>query len=153
MPKLLRLPAGWLAASLLTALALVVASSTPVPASTSMLPPGAIAPTDRQHAIARKVGDILQESHFSRMPIDDRMSAQVYDRYLDFLDGQRSYFLASDVAEFAQWRLRFDDMIRTGEIEPAYAIFARFQSGCFESSAMAYCMRSRLRSWKRAKMA
>jgi len=123
----MRHPFGWLAASVLTALALVVASSTPVPASTSALPAGAIAPTDRQRAIARKVADILQEAHFSRMPIDDRMSAQVYERYLDFLDGQRSYFLASDVSDFAQYRLRFDDMIRTGDIEPAYSIFARFQ--------------------------
>ena len=32
---------------------------------------------------------------------------------------QRSYFLAADIAEFEQWRLRFDDMIRTGDIDPA----------------------------------
>lgn len=126
MPKLFR-PSGWLAASLLTALALVLSSSTPVPASTSALPPGTIVPTERQRATARKVGAILEEAHYRHAPIDDRMSAQIYDRYLDFLDGQRSYFLTSDLTEFSQYRLRFDDMIRTGEIEPAYVIFARFQ--------------------------
>jgi carboxyl-terminal processing protease len=127
MPKSPRRPTGWIAASFLTVLGLVLASSTRVPADTSALPPHSIVPTDRQRAIARKVGHILEDAHFRRAAIDDRMSAQVYDRYLDFLDGQRSYFLASDIAEFAQYRLRFDDMISSGEIEPAYAIFARFQ--------------------------
>ncbi|HEX7417711.1 MAG TPA: carboxy terminal-processing peptidase, partial [Steroidobacteraceae bacterium] len=90
-------------------------------------PPGAVAPTEKQRMVARRVGAILEEYHYRRAPIDDRLSAQVYERYLNFLDGQRSYFLTSDLADFEQWRLQFDDMIRTGEIEPAYAIFARFQ--------------------------
>ncbi|MBM4231512.1 MAG: tail-specific protease [Gammaproteobacteria bacterium] len=55
------------------------------------------------------------------------MSPRVMDKFIDGLDGQRSYFLASDIAEFQPYRLRFDDMIRTGDIEPAYAMFARYQ--------------------------
>jgi len=34
-----------------------------------------------------------------------------------FLDGQRSYFLTSDIDEFNAHRLRFGDMIRTGDID------------------------------------
>src|SRR5262249_32257601 len=56
-----------------------------------------------------------------------RMQEQVFTRYLDFLDGQRSYFLAGDIAEFQAYKLKFDDMIRTGDVEPAFVIFARFQ--------------------------
>ena len=118
MPKSLRRPSGWIAASALTVIALVWSSSSPAPANTSGLPPGSIVPTDRQRAIARRIGTILEEAHFRRAPIDDKMSAQVYDRYLDLLDGQRSYFLASDIADFAGSRLKFDDMIRTGDLEP-----------------------------------
>jgi carboxyl-terminal processing protease len=55
------------------------------------------------------------------------MSPRVMDKFLNSLDGQRSYFLAGDIAEFQVHRLRFDDMIRTGDIEPAYAMFARYQ--------------------------
>ncbi|HQX47876.1 MAG TPA: carboxy terminal-processing peptidase, partial [Steroidobacteraceae bacterium] len=84
-------------------------------------------PSERHRLVARRVGMILEDTHYRRTDIDDRMSAQVYGRYLDFLDSQHSYFLASDIAEFDRYRLRFDDMIRTGEIEPAYVIFARFQ--------------------------
>ncbi|MEJ1964769.1 MAG: carboxy terminal-processing peptidase [Gammaproteobacteria bacterium] len=103
-------------------------SSTPAPANTTAgLPPGSIVPTDRQRAVARRVGSILEEAHFRRATIDDKLSAQVYERYLDLLDSQRSYFLASDINEFSSSRLKFDDMIRTGELEPGYVIFARFQ--------------------------
>ncbi len=127
MSKNLRRSSGWIAACVLTVLALSLAGSVRAPASTSILPPGAIAPTDAQRATARKVGRILEEAHYSRMPIDDKLSEQVFQRYLDFLDGQRSYFLASDIAEFQAYRLQFDDMIRTGDVDPAFLIFARFQ--------------------------
>src|SRR5450755_1825676 len=127
MRKTLRRFSPWIAALLLTAAALGVVSATPTPAASSMLPPGAVAPTDNQRSIARKVGSILEQYHYRHATIDGHFSSQVYDRYLDFLDGQRSYFLASDIAEFEPWRMRFDGMIHTGEIDPAYLIFARFQ--------------------------
>jgi carboxyl-terminal processing protease len=127
MSKPLRRSSGWIAASALTILALALVGSARAPASTSILPPGAIAPTEAQRATARKIGRILEEAHYTRAPIDDKMSELVYQRYLDFLDGQRSYFLAGDINEFSAYRLKFDDMIRTGDIDPAYLIFNRFQ--------------------------
>src|SRR5271154_5717465 len=127
MPLALRRSSGWITAAVLAMTALLLAGSVQVPASTTLLPPGAIAPTDAQRATARKIGRILEEAHYTRAPIDDKMSELVYNRYLDFLDGQRSYFLASDITEFSAYRLKFDDMIRTGDIEPAYLIFNRFQ--------------------------
>lgn len=122
-----RLTAGF-TASLLSVLLLTLAGSAQAPAGTVALPPGAIAPSERQRLVARRVGMILEDTHYRRANIDDELSEQVYQRYLKFLDGQHSYFLASDIAEFDAWRLRFDDMIRTGDLEPAYAIFARYQA-------------------------
>ena len=126
----LRRSPGWLAIPVLLVLALALAGSAQAPAGTAApaaLPPGALSPTDTQRATARKVGRILEEAHYSRASLDERMSDVVYHRYLDFLDGQRSYFLASDIDEFNAYRLQFGDMIRTGTIDPAYLIFARFQ--------------------------
>jgi carboxyl-terminal processing protease len=127
MPLLLRRSSGWIPAAALAVLALALTGSVQVPASTALLPPGAIAPTDSQRSTARRVGRILEEAHYSRAAIDDKMSDVVYQRYLEFLDGQRSYFLAGDISEFNAYRLQFGDMIRTGNIDPAYLIFARFQ--------------------------
>jgi carboxyl-terminal processing protease len=108
-------------------MALALAGSVKAPASTVVLPPGAIAPTDGQRATARKIGRILEDQHYSHAAIDDKMSDVIYQRYLEFLDGQRSYFLATDINDFNAYRFQFGDMIRSGNIDPAYLIFARFQ--------------------------
>ena len=118
---------GWLVAAALAASILTLGSSSSAPASTSMLPPGAIAPTERQRMVARRVGAMLEENHYSGIAIDDVFSAKVFEHYVNSMDLQRSYFLASDLAEFDALKLRFDDMIHSGEIDPAYGIFARFQ--------------------------
>jgi carboxyl-terminal processing protease len=127
MPSHLRRSSGWITAAALAIMALALAGSVQVPASPVVLPPGAIAPTDAQRATSRKIGRILEDAHYSRAAIDDKMSDTIYQRYLEFLDGQRSYFLASDINDFGGYRLQFGDMIRTGNIDPAYLIFARFQ--------------------------
>ncbi|HVP33559.1 MAG TPA: carboxy terminal-processing peptidase [Steroidobacteraceae bacterium] len=127
MTDSLRRSSGWITACLLALAALALAGSVQAPASPSLLPPGAIAPTDTQRATARKIGRILEEAHYSHAPIDHKMSDVVFQRYLEFLDPQRSYLLAADVSEFSAYRFQFDDMIRTGNVDPAYLMFARFQ--------------------------
>ena len=122
-----RRPTALLAFTVVLTALLTVGSSSRLTANTSLLPPGALAPTARERMIARQVGSLLEEAHYSKLKIDDSLSPRVMDKFIDGLDGQRSYFLASDIAEFETHRLRFDDMIRTGDIEPAYLIFARYQ--------------------------
>jgi len=122
-----RRPAALIAYVALTIGLLTLGSSSRLTADTSALPPGAMAPSARERMIARQVGALLEDNHYSQQRIDDAMSPRIMDKFLDGLDGQRSYFLASDVAEFQAYRLRFDDMIRTGDLEPAYAMFARYQ--------------------------
>ena len=122
-----RHPAAIIAVTVLSIGLLTVGSSSRLTADTSALPPGALVPSARERMIARQVGSLLEDNHYSQLKIDDAMSPRIMDKFIDGLDGQRSYFLASDIAEFQPWRLRFDDMIRTGDIEPAYAMFARYQ--------------------------
>jgi carboxyl-terminal processing protease len=116
-----------IALTALLVLTLTGAGSTGAPAGASLLPAGALAPTERQLALAQRIGKILESNHYRRTQIDDRMSAEIYQHYLDSLDAQRSYFLASDIAEFAQYKDRFDDMIRSGAVEPGFVMYARLQ--------------------------
>lgn len=118
---------AWAAAFVALMMILALTGSAQAPAGHSVLPPNAIAPNDRQRAVARRVGSILEEAHYRHVLIDDHMSSQIFDRYIEHLDGQHMYFLASDLKDFEQWRYRFDDMIHTGDVEPGFAIFARYQ--------------------------
>jgi carboxyl-terminal processing protease len=69
----------------------------------------------------------LQRSHYRRLEIDDTLSSRLFDRYLDYLDPSRIYFLASDVVEFGAYRYDMDDALEEGDLEPAFRIFDRFQ--------------------------
>ena len=147
MPLALRRSSGWITAAVLAMTALVLAGSVQVPASTTTLPPGAIAPSEGQRATARKIGRILEEAHYSRAPLDDKMSEVIYQRYLESLDGQKSYFLQSDINDFNAYRFLFDDMIRTGDVEPAYLMFARFQQRNRERIAHAIALLNTEPDW------
>jgi carboxyl-terminal processing protease len=99
----------------------------------AMTPPAAVpaaaalAPTEQENYVARRVSDIIAREHYRRMPLDDRLSSLILDRYLDAIDGGRSYFYASDIAEFEKYRYELDDAIKSGDVEPAFVIFRRYQ--------------------------
>ena len=98
-----------------------------------MTPPTAVplaavlAPTEQQDYVARRVSDIVAREHYRRAPLDDHLSSLILDRYLDSIDGGRSYFYASDIAEFEKYRYQLDDAIKSGDVEPAFVIFRRYQ--------------------------
>jgi len=117
-----------LAVSALALLLVVGAGSSGAPAATGLLPEQAVAPTSAQRSLAPRVAGILEQNHYRHIPIDERLSPQVLERFLTALDPQHSYFLASDVSGFDRWRLKFGDMIHTGEIDPAYLMFYVFQT-------------------------
>ncbi|MFT3905315.1 MAG: carboxy terminal-processing peptidase [Steroidobacteraceae bacterium] len=116
-----------LGVAVLTLTTLTASGSSNAPAITGVLPTGAIQPTTRQRQLAPRIAGILEQGHYRQLKIDDAFSAQVLERYLDELDAQHSYLLASDIASFDHWRTRFDDMIHTGLVEPAYLIFNTLQ--------------------------
>src|SRR5271167_5173104 len=104
----------------------------PAPAASAVL-----APTDQENYVARRISDIVAREHYRRAPLDDRLSSLILDRYLDAIDGGRSYFYASDIAEFERYRYQLDDAIREGDVEPAFAIFKRYQDRSRERIAYA----------------
>ena len=116
-----------LALSGLCLLLLAGAGSSGAPAATGLLPEQALAPTTQERSLAPRVAGILEQNHYRHIPIDERLSPQVLERFLTALDSQHSYFLASDIAGFDRWRLKLGDMIHTGEIDPAYLMFYVFQ--------------------------
>src|SRR5271163_1523372 len=115
--------------------ALLGAAMTPpagVPAAAAVL-----APTEQENYVARRVADIIAHEHYRRAPLDDHLSSLILDRYLDAIDGGRSYFYASDIAEFERYRYELDDAIKAGDVEPAFVIFRRYQQRSRERMAYA----------------
>src|ERR1700678_204202 len=115
--------------------ALLGAAMTPSPAVPAAAAP--LAPTEQENYVARRVADIIAREHYRRAPLDDHLSSLILDRYLDAIDGGRSYFYASDIAEFERYRYALDDAIKAGDVEPAFVIFRRFQQRSRERMAYA----------------
>ena len=63
-----------------------------------------------------------------RRAIDDTLSSDTLDHYLDALDPQRAYFLEGDIAQFERYRYTLDDALRRGDLTPAFEIFNRYQA-------------------------
>lgn len=84
--------------------------------------------SDEEAAITQVTARLLENSHYTGHRLDDALASRFLDRYLEMLDGNRSYFLESDLAEFAPLRTRLDDLIlKRGDTRPAEQIFERFQ--------------------------
>jgi carboxyl-terminal processing protease len=86
-----------------------------------------LSPTERQRRVSKLVSNVIERSHYRQSPINDPVSALVLDRFVEQLDGARSYFLASDIADFERFRYQLDDAVVAGQLEPVFTIFNRFQ--------------------------
>ena len=117
--------------------ALLGAAMTPSPAVPTATATAVLAPTEQENYVARRVADIVAREHYRRAPLDDHLSSLILDRYLDAIDGGRSYFFASDIAEFERYRYELDDAIKAGDVEPAFVIFRRYQQRSRERMAYA----------------
>ncbi|KIQ98338.1 carboxy terminal-processing peptidase [Lysobacter sp. A03] len=92
----------------------------------AVLPSG---PTADQATAAKLVYGLLSDSRYAYrpQPLDDALSADIYKRYLEALDGGKQFFTSADIAGFDRYKTRLDDAIKSGELEPGYAIFALYR--------------------------
>ncbi len=86
-------------------------------------------PLDEHSRTTAEIIARLAQQHYQRTQIrlDNDLSSTVFDRYLKELDGNRSYFLQSDINDFEQYRYRLDDAFRARRVDPGFIIFNRYQ--------------------------
>ena len=56
-----------------------------------------LAPTDEQRQAAVEIAEALRYGHYADIDFDEQWSQEAFQRYLDILDGQRSYLLNRDI--------------------------------------------------------
>lgn len=85
--------------------------------------PVSVAPRPSQVKAARLVTYFLSTYHYKKVPLDDDLSAQMLDRFVEGLDPNRSYFLASDMGSFERFRHSLDDALREADLSAPFAVF------------------------------
>ncbi|MGH8135506.1 MAG: PDZ domain-containing protein, partial [Steroidobacteraceae bacterium] len=88
---------------------------------------GDLAANERHRRVMRLVSEVVDRQHYRQAALDDDMSSQIFERYLEALDGGRTYLLASDIAEFEHLRYQIDNAIRNADASPAFEIFTRYR--------------------------
>ena len=89
--------------------------------------PGEMVAGERHRRLMRLITEVVEHQHYRQVPLDDNMSSQIYEQFLEALDGSRSYLLASDIADFEHLRHGLDDAFRSADASPAFEIFRRYQ--------------------------
>jgi len=91
-----------------------------------------------QHGlIAQWVAEFLSVSDYSytKRPLNDELSADIFKRYIDSLDGERLFFLASDIEGFERYRKELDDAIESRNLRPAFEIYNLYTQRLAERTA------------------
>ena len=85
--------------------------------------------TQDQVRTSRLVYGLLSDSRFVYRPraMDAQMSSDIFDNYLESLDGNKMFFTARDLEQFEQYRGQMGPAVREGDLEPGYAIYALYK--------------------------
>ena len=87
-----------------------------------------LGPEARHEKIGQLVSEFIQKSHYRHAAIDDELSSEVLDRYIEALDNNRMYLLASDVEGFENYRFKLDDMVRSDPLTPVFEMFEVYRT-------------------------
>ncbi len=88
---------------------------------------GELGPLPVHSSIGKAVGSLLSSTHYTRRAVDNSLSSEMFDLYLEQLDSSRLYFLQPDIDAFQAYRHTFDDAIQSGDLTGAFLMFNRFE--------------------------
>jgi carboxyl-terminal processing protease len=91
------------------------------------VPESSLVPAEKHQRATEIITHIIDSYHYKKKSLDDALSSEILDRYLESLDPNRSYFLASDIQAFEKYRNTLDDALKKEDLTPAFEIFKVFR--------------------------
>jgi len=82
-----------------------------------------IKPDEQQSLVCKEIVALIENYNYKKITINDSISSVILDKYINKLDPYRSYFLASDIKDFDQFRTTLDDAFRVGDLSAPFYIF------------------------------
>ena len=101
------------------------APQTQAQAQSSALPQ--LKPTAAQTQAALWASRVLARYHYKATPLDDAMSAKIFDAYFKALDSEKLYFTQADVDQFAPARNKLDDAINNEDLTLPFQIYNLYE--------------------------
>ncbi len=94
-------------------------------------------PTQDQAQAALIATRFLTRFHYKAEPLDASMSEKIFDRYFNSLDGDRMFFLQSDVDKFTPDRDKLGEDIYNEDLSVPFAIFNLYEKRVAQRTAYA----------------
>ena len=91
-----------------------------------------VSPTIDQARANILIARQLQFTHFRDLGISDELSGDVFDAYLNYLDGQRIYLTQQDIEALSGVRTRLGSALKTGQLQPGFDIYNLVQQRVIE---------------------
>ncbi len=91
-----------------------------------------VAPTIDQARANILIARQLQFTHFRELGISDELSGDVFDAYLEYLDGQKIYLTQQDLNQFQRVRMQLGAALKTGQLQPGFDIYNLTQQRIIE---------------------
>lgn len=96
------------------------------------LPSAELKPEKYEERAAHVAAEILSRHHYKPAQIDKAMSGQIFDRYLKALDGDKLFFIQSDIDRLVLDRDRVGEMIFREDLTTPFAIFNLYKRRAVE---------------------
>ncbi|WP_286222381.1 carboxy terminal-processing peptidase [Marinobacter apostichopi] len=91
-----------------------------------------VAPTIDQARANILIARQLQFTHFRDLGISDELSGDVFDAYLEYLDGQRIYLTQQDLNKINRVKSQLGAALKTGQLQPGFDIYNLVQQRVIE---------------------
>ncbi|TLU84873.1 MAG: tail-specific protease [Chlorobium sp.] len=84
-------------------------------------------PTAANEEAGKYITKTLLQSHYRKISVNDSLSQQIFNRFIDNLDGSKSYFVASEVESLRKiFGNRLDDDFLAGKSNSGFGIYNFF---------------------------
>lgn len=84
-------------------------------------------PDPQQSLITKEIATMVTSYNYKKVSLDDSLSEVIFDNYIHGMDPNKSYFLASDIADFQKYKTLFDDDLKVGDLTAAFYMFNVYQ--------------------------
>ncbi|MFZ4525077.1 MAG: carboxy terminal-processing peptidase [Chlorobium sp.] len=103
----------------------VIAGNTGNPSSNQLVT--TLKPTALETEACNYISQYLLQNHYRKVAVNDSLSMQIFNRYIDNLDGSKSYFVASDIEHVRQmYGNKIDDEFLAGKATAGFDIYNLF---------------------------
>ena len=99
--------------------------------------PAELKPEQREAKAAHWAAEVLSRFHYKATPLDEALSAKVFDQYLKALDSERLLFLQEDIDRLAPYRTRLGESILKEDLGVPFAMFNLYRQRAAERFAYA----------------